>query len=148
MPGGFLFLRRRNLAAARNLVVSVRLLNVRSLLALRALHDIEGYLFTFLERLEARHADRREMREQVFAAVVRSDETETLGVVEPLDSTSCHIKPCLKQISKTKMRQPATYIRYLRYMPTTAGSCLNTLVRPEPARANAVTNTDALYAFT
>jgi hypothetical protein len=30
------------------------------------------------------------MREQIFAAVIRSDKAEALGVVEPLDGTCCH----------------------------------------------------------
>jgi hypothetical protein len=32
------------------------------------------------------------MREQIFAAVGRGDEAEALGVVEPLNSASCHYK--------------------------------------------------------
>ena len=47
-------------------------------------------LLAFLQRLESRHVDRREVREQIFAAAVRRNESETLGVVEPLHSTCCH----------------------------------------------------------
>ena len=39
----------------------------------------------FFQRLEAVHLDGREMREEVFATVIRRDEPVTLGVVEPLD---------------------------------------------------------------
>src|SRR5690349_15546029 len=65
-------------------------LDVACLLAFGALRNVEGDLLAFLERLEALHVDRREMREQVFAAAVRRDEAKALCVVEPLDGTSCH----------------------------------------------------------
>src|SRR5205823_6950868 len=65
-------------------------LDVARLLALRALGHFEADLLAFLQGLESRHVDRREVSEQIFAAAVRCNETETLGVVEPLDCTSCH----------------------------------------------------------
>ncbi len=65
-------------------------LDVGGLLALGALHHFEGDLLAFFEGLEAAHIDRGEMREQVFAAVIGSNETETLCIVEPLNSTVCH----------------------------------------------------------
>jgi hypothetical protein len=37
------------------------------------------------------------VREQIFAAFVRGDETETFGVVEPFNSTCCH---CISYLSK------------------------------------------------
>ena len=46
-------------------------LDVRGLLAFGSLGDLERNLLAFLERLETAHLDRREMREQIFAAVVR-----------------------------------------------------------------------------
>jgi hypothetical protein len=30
--------------------------------------------------------------EQILAAIIRSDEAETFGVIEPLNGTSCHKK--------------------------------------------------------
>jgi hypothetical protein len=32
------------------------------------------------------------VREQIFAAIVRGDEAKAFGVIEPLNSTSCHKK--------------------------------------------------------
>ncbi len=37
------------------------------------------------------------MREQIFAAIIRSNKTETFCIIEPLNCTSCHVKlPFLK----------------------------------------------------
>ena len=66
-------------------------LDVGSLLALRALHDVEGNLFAFLESLETIHVDGRKMGEKVFATIVRGNETKALGVIEPFHSADCHI---------------------------------------------------------
>ena len=63
----------------------------RLLLALVARGDLEGDLLAFLERLESRHVDGGEMGEEIFAATVRSNESETLGVVKPFNSTGCHL---------------------------------------------------------
>ena len=60
------------------------------LLALRPLRNVETDLLTLFEALEALHVDRREVREEVFAAVVRGDEAVTFCVVEPLDRAGCH----------------------------------------------------------
>lgn len=65
-------------------------LNVRSLLALWASCHFERNTLVFLQGLEAVRLNRREVREQVFAAFVRSDKAETLGVIEPFYDTSCH----------------------------------------------------------
>jgi hypothetical protein len=43
------------------------------------------------------------MREQIFAAVIGSDEAKALRIVEPLDSTRCH-----KNSSLIKTNKPAT----------------------------------------
>ena len=61
-----------------------------SLLTLGAGHDFKRHLLTFLEGLEAFNLDCREVSKKIFAAFVRGDETETLGVVEPFDNTTCH----------------------------------------------------------
>src|SRR4030095_15351771 len=71
-------------------VSGLRRLDVARLLALRCRRDFELDLLAFLQSLEPRHVDRREVREQVFAAAVRGDEAETLGVVKPLHCSSCH----------------------------------------------------------
>jgi hypothetical protein len=73
----------------------LRSLDVGCLLALRTLNDVKGNLLAFFEGLEAAHVNRGEVREQVFAAIIRSNETETLCVVEPLNCTVCHVKTSL-----------------------------------------------------
>ena len=50
----------------------------------------EGDLLAFLQRLVAVHLDRGVVGEQILAAVIRRDEAETLGVVEPLHGTCSH----------------------------------------------------------
>src|SRR5450432_4200659 len=66
-------------------------LNVRRLLALRTRRDFERDLLAFLQRLEPRHVDCREMCEKIFAAAVRGDEAKALRVVKPLNCTCCHV---------------------------------------------------------
>src|SRR3989442_289761 len=66
--------------------------------ALLPLNDVELHALTFREALEPRHADRGVMDEDVFRAVVRSDETEPLRVVEPLDLAPGHRSSPLSQI--------------------------------------------------
>jgi hypothetical protein len=78
-----------------------RILDVGSLLAFRALRDFELYFLTFFEGLETVHVDCREVREQIFAAVIWSDEAETLGIIEPLNSTCCHKKNFLEKTNHT-----------------------------------------------
>src|SRR3954470_18499124 len=65
-------------------------LDVRSLLALRTRGHVERNTLILLQRLEALGLDRREVSEQIFAAFVRGDEAETLGVIEPFYDASCH----------------------------------------------------------
>jgi hypothetical protein len=62
-------------------------LDVRRLLAFWTSGNFESYFLVFSQRFETRRIDSREMREQVFAAIIRGDETETFCVVEPLNST-------------------------------------------------------------
>src|SRR5207342_3147054 len=66
-------------------------LNRVSLQALLALHDSEGDLLAFLQRLEAAALDGTEMDEEVLTAF-RGNEAEALGVVEPLHSTALTIR--------------------------------------------------------
>src|SRR5258708_21630857 len=65
-------------------------LDVRSLLALRALRDFELDFLSFLERFEPAHLNRGEVRKQILAAVIRGYEPITLSIIEPLNSTCCH----------------------------------------------------------
>jgi hypothetical protein len=67
-------------------------LDVGSLLAFRALRDFELDFLTFFEGLETVHVDCGEVREQILAAVIWSDEAKTFGIIEPLNSTCCHKK--------------------------------------------------------
>src|SRR5271165_439861 len=57
-------------------------LDVRRLLPLRALRYFEAHLLPFLQRLESRHIDGREVGKQILATAIRGDEAEALGVVE------------------------------------------------------------------
>src|SRR5205807_7008920 len=88
---------------ARRLVKRSGGLNVRRLLSLGALGHFELDLLAFLERLEALHVDRREVREQVFAAVVRGDEPIALRVVEPLDGSGCHTACSLQVVVEVRL---------------------------------------------
>ena len=65
-------------------------LDVGSLLAFRALRDFELNFLTFFEGLETVHVDCGEVREQVLAAVIWSDEAKAFGIIEPLNCTCCH----------------------------------------------------------
>jgi hypothetical protein len=65
-------------------------LDVGSLLAFRALRDFELDFLTFFEGLKAVHVDCGEMREQIFAAIIWSDEAKAFGIIEPLNGTCCH----------------------------------------------------------
>lgn len=67
-------------------------LDVLSLKPLRALGQVEGDLLPFRESAEAIHLDGGVVAEHVFTAAVLHDEAETLRVVEPLHSTSCHLR--------------------------------------------------------
>src|SRR6476469_4077791 len=66
-------------------------LDLIGLQALLALHNLEGDLLAFLQRLEAGALDGTEVHEQVRAGL-RGDEAEALGVVEPLDGTALTIR--------------------------------------------------------
>ena len=68
----------------------LRTLDIGSLLAFRALRDFELDFLTFFEGLKTVHVDRGEVSEQILAAVIRSDEAKAFGIIEPLNSTSCH----------------------------------------------------------
>src|SRR6476469_4177694 len=67
------------------------LLNVRCGRALLALLLVIAHLRALGERLEAAALDRRMVNEEVLAALIRSDEAESLVVVEPLNGSCCHV---------------------------------------------------------
>src|SRR5437899_11036438 len=60
-------------------------LDLGRLRALCALLDDKLHALAFAQRLEAAGANLGEMREQILAAVLGRDESETFSVVEPLD---------------------------------------------------------------
>src|ERR1043166_8135794 len=64
-------------------------LYVLSLQALGSLFHLELHRLTFLQAAEAVRLDRREMHENIFAALAR-DESKTLGVVKPLHCSLFH----------------------------------------------------------
>jgi hypothetical protein len=65
-------------------------LDVRCLFALRTRGHVERDALVLLQGLEALALDSREVSEQIFAAFVRGDKAETLGVIEPFNDASCH----------------------------------------------------------
>ena len=71
-------------------------LDVGSLFPLGTSGDLERDLLAFLQRLESRHVDRREMCEQILTAAIGSNETKAFGVVQPLYSSCCHVFQFLK----------------------------------------------------
>ena len=97
MPDGFMggamrLLQKRSPAVAGLLAPRgvLRARDIGSLLAFRALRDFELDFLTFFEGLETVHIDCGEVREQILAAVIRSDEAKTFGIIEPFNSTCCH----------------------------------------------------------
>jgi hypothetical protein len=57
-------------------------LDICGLFALRTLLPLEAHFLVFLQRFEAAALDLGKMREQVFSARVRRDETKALRIVE------------------------------------------------------------------
>ncbi len=72
-------------------------LDIRCLLALRASRHIKSHTLIFLQGFETAALNRGEVREQIVAAIIRLNESETFSVVEPFYSTSCH-----RNLPKTK----------------------------------------------
>jgi hypothetical protein len=70
---------------------SGRVLDVRCLLALRSLNDLEADLLAFFERFETVHLNRREMCKQILAAFIGRDESVAFrrnqSTLEKLDGT-------------------------------------------------------------
>jgi hypothetical protein len=74
------------------------------LLALRAGRDVKADTLTFGQGLETLALNRGKVGEEVFTALVRGNEAETLGIVEPLDGTSCHILKLRKNFDGAEPR--------------------------------------------
>jgi hypothetical protein len=64
-------------------------LNVLGLPTLRSLHHIELDRLAFLKRAETARLNGRKVNEDVFA-IGAADESETLGIIKPLDCTLFH----------------------------------------------------------
>lgn len=65
-------------------------LDIAGLFPFGALCDLEYYFLTFFQCLKAGHVDRGKVREQVFSALIWSNESETFAVVEPFHFTLSH----------------------------------------------------------
>src|SRR5689334_20178848 len=75
----------------------------RALARTAVLHDFVADLLSVCERAQASAFNCRNMDENVGAAVIRLDKTETLGGVEPLDCTCIHND----LLSKQPLKLPA-----------------------------------------
>src|SRR6266576_6034550 len=69
--------------------------------ALLALARLELDLGTLGQRLEAVAGDVRVMHEEILAAVLGGDEAVSLGIVEPLDGSGCHVISSLDSRRRT-----------------------------------------------
>src|SRR6185369_6878409 len=64
--------------------------DVAGLRSLGTLRSLELDVVAFFQRFESSSLDRAEVHEQIFSAVIGSDEPESLCIVKPLHSTLCH----------------------------------------------------------
>jgi hypothetical protein len=82
-------------------------LYIGGLLAFRPLGHFERNFLPFFEGFESAHLNRREMRKQIFTAVVRRNEAIPLRVIEPFHSTCCHIAVpySLKKLPENRFRR-------------------------------------------
>ena len=76
----------------------------RRLLALRALRHFGANFLVLLQRFEAVALNLRKMREQVFVAGVRRDESKSFRIVKPLYSTCCHSRNPLNRVGRKAAR--------------------------------------------
>lgn len=67
-------------------------LNVVSLFAFFSDLEIISDFLTVFQGLEAFHLDRRKMCEEIFSAIVRSNEAIAFSIAKPLYGSCCHIK--------------------------------------------------------
>jgi hypothetical protein len=62
----------------------------RRLAGLTTGQDLVGQLLAFVELVHARAFDRADMNEHILASVIRLDEAEAFGAVEPLHGADRH----------------------------------------------------------
>src|SRR5438874_10319423 len=89
-------------------------LDVRRGRALLPLRHVEGDLLALFQRFVAGALDRAVMGEQILAAVVRRDETEALGVVEPLHGACWHVIPSAENCSLREAVRASLRARWSR----------------------------------
>jgi hypothetical protein len=80
-----------NRQGLKNSSEPLTVLDIRGLFSFRALGDFEGYFLTFFKGFEPIHLNGGKMCEQIFAAIIGCNETITFCIVEPLNSTCCHV---------------------------------------------------------
>jgi len=76
--------------------VLFRCADVSGLFPFRAGDHVERHTLIFLQRLEARTLNCGEVGKEIFTATIGRNETITLGVIEPLHYTCCHVLYFLK----------------------------------------------------
>jgi hypothetical protein len=76
----------------RSRTLVIQRADVLSQFALWALDQFEAHPCPLLEGAEAVHLDGGKMCENVVSSILGFDETETLGIVEPFDSTQRHLE--------------------------------------------------------
>ena len=77
------------------------------MLAFWALRNFETNFLAFLKGFETVHVDCRKVCKQIFAAIIRSDETETFCIIEPFNCTSCHVTT---SFFKKREKLPQNYL--------------------------------------
>src|SRR6185312_11451412 len=73
--------------------------------------DLVADLLAFVQAVEACSLDRTDMDEDVLSALLRLDEAEALGGVEPLNSTSWHLDRLLSLVRALTRRTPCSLHR-------------------------------------
>src|SRR5690606_5311123 len=101
-------------AALSSTFVSLERANVRCLHAFGAAGRIVFDALVLLQRLEAAAGDGGEMCEQIVAAALRADETETFLVVEPLHCADGHVLMLLKGLLIKRGRTPPASAQNIR----------------------------------
>src|SRR6185503_15322327 len=83
-------------------VTPLQRLDVRCRRTLLALRHVEGDLLAVLQRLIARTLDRAVVAEKILAAVIRGNEAEAFGVVEPLYGACSHVCSLPKKLLRLR----------------------------------------------
>src|SRR5207253_9707580 len=112
------------------------LADVLRLQSLRTFHHIELHLLALRKGAEAIGLDGRVVAEHVLTTAVLRDETEPLGIVEPLHSSSCHLR------RHPSVKRPAEIAGPARRCRSGARRFLRSIARvvnlPDPPYPNAV----------